>query len=198
MTPLALLTTLTLALTASALPTIPSITDKRQTTCSPLGTTTTTVGGSAVTLTGPFKITVSGPSASSYVGNYARAGSPSPPLPFIIFGVKPTAAKRASDFYLDSNNHLVTIQNDALVTAYENSPGFNAGHVAVGTAKQAGSSPLLTCSVDSSTCALNCNVAGFTDSCLASPKFQPDWRLAGPPTARNKGCLPFTPVVVPS
>lgn len=170
----------------------------RQSVCTPPSTTTTTIGSSSVTLTGPFKLQASASSTTfpGLNGKYAHAGVPNQ-YPFVVFGAAGKA--RATEFYLDSSNNLVSIQagsdgNPALFYAYENPVSSVTGHVAIKASSSV--SNKATCSIDSTSCALSCTVLSFSYNCLASPKYQPDWRIAGPAEANKAGCVAFTPIVI--
>lgn len=134
-----------------------------------------------------------------FTGRYAHAGAPDT-LPFVIFGVKPKPSgappPRATLFSLNAAGNLISVQGGKTYVAYEQQPGENTGHVAITTST--GVANKLVCSIDSSSCALKCTVAGYTYNYLASPKYQPDWRVAGAAGANHKGQVPFTPVAVPS
>lgn len=135
----------------------------------------------------------------SFTGKYAHAGAPDT-LPFVIFGVKPKPSggptSRATVFSLTAAGNLISVQNGKTYVAYDTEPGENTGHIAITTNLSIGNK--LVCSIDSSSCAVKCSAAGYTYNYLASPKFQPDWRIAGAVGASHKGQVPFTPVAVPS
>lgn len=104
----------------------------------------------------------------------------------------------ATNFFLDKDGHLVSIQDDVIYTAYENDPDVPlSAHVLLGTSADIGSNPELLCDIDNDTCALDCTVSGYSYSCLASPGYQPDWRIAQAKAGAGPGCAEFTPVVVP-
>lgn len=155
-------------------------------TCAGLGTTT--VNGKAAT--GPFKLTVT--NADQLEGNFAHAGAPDT-LPFVIFGVKGNTA-RASEFYLNAAGNLFILQSNKVYVAYESSPGVNSGHVAISSNQNIANK--ITCTINKGACTLACSVAGYTYNYLASPKYQPDWRIAGAGGANFKTNIPFTVGVV--
>lgn len=192
------LSALVATITASPISHPNHILQPRQSVCTPPSSTTTTIGGASVTLTGPFKLQASSTSTSNPTlnGKYAHAGAPNT-LPFVVFGAK--LASKATEFYLDSSSNLVSIQadssgNPALYYAYENPVSAVTGHVAIKDDSKVTNK--VTCSIDGTSCALSCKVLNFSYNCLASPKYQPDWRIAGPAEANKAGCVAFTPIVI--
>lgn len=133
----------------------------------------------------------------SFTGRYAHAGAPDS-LPFVIFGVKPKPSggppSRATLFSLNSAGNLISVQGGKTFVAYESTPGANDGHVAITTST--GVANKLVCSINQSSCALSCTVAGYNYNYLASPKYQPDWRIAGAAGGDKKGNIAFTPIAV--
>lgn len=134
-----------------------------------------------------------------FTGRYAHAGAPDS-LPFVIFGVKPnkdgSAPARATEFKLNSAGNLISIQSGKTFYAYEQGPGVNSGHVAITTSANVANK--LVCSITSGSCALKCTVAGYTYNYLASPKYQPDWRIAGAAAGTKAGNIAFSPVAIPA
>lgn len=144
---------------------------------------------------GPFTLMVSG--GGDLTGRYAHAGAPDT-LPFVIFGVKPnkdgSAPGRATEFKLDSSGHLISVQNGKNYIAYNNEPGDNTGHITITTNTNIANK--IICEISGGTCALSCSVAGYSSNYLASPKFQPDWRIASSQAVNHPGNIAFSPIAV--
>ena len=192
---LTIFATLIAAVAATPIGEIPQLLGRA--TCSSLAYHNINVNGQVVSVKGPFKISANAP-GSNLNGNYAHAGSPNF-VPFFVFGVTPAqAAKRASHFYLASDATLITVQNNAIYTAYEQGPTDTAGtYVSIGTSDQVRQDAKVYCAIDGASCALNCGLWNLTYSCLGSPKFQPDWLITSTAEASKPGCVKFTPRVVP-
>lgn len=155
-------------------------------TCAALGTTT--VNGKSAT--GPFKLVVTDAASNGpgLEGNYAHAGAPNP-YPFVVFG-----KGKATEFYLNAAGNLLTVQSGKTYVAYEETPGIDEGHVAISTNLNIANK--ITCKLNKGACTLNCAVAGFSYNYLASPKYQPDWRIAGKGGAAFATNVAFTVGVI--
>lgn len=171
-------------------------------TCGSIQTTKKEIAGNTVTLTGPFSLSAGGAGndgTASWVGKYARSGPPDGSCcnNFFVFGIPSSRVNTdASNFYLNPNGQLISIQNNIVYTAYENDPDdpLNA-HVLLGTADDIGGNPTITCNLNG--CALDCSVSGYSYNCLGSPGYQPDWRIAQAADGAGPGCAAFTPMVMP-
>lgn len=144
---------------------------------------TTTAAGSK--LTGPFALKVKSSNAA-YSGNYAFSKSRGK----IVFDLP--SSNGATDYYLNSEGHIILIEGNAVYTAYEENAS-NTGNMLIGNSKDTN----LSCDIDKDTCTLKCKVDGYSYNCLASPLDKPDWCIGKSKGDVAQNCIPFTPVVVP-
>jgi hypothetical protein len=167
-----------LAATATASPMLALL--PRQSVCVPPGVT-------ADGLTGPFKIQVG--DGSAFAGNYA--GTIPKRVKFIVVQYSNPASVRVSEFYLDSSNNLLMIQNGVTSYAYNQVP---PRYISLSTDPTV--TGKITCTINEATCELNCQTAnGLSTDCLGSTKLSPEWRI-GSPAVVKPACPAFTPIVV--
>lgn len=168
------LSTLILAVAASPIRDVSHTLVQRASTCSALTTTTTTVAGSELKVTGPFTISAAGEFAQT--GYYAQAGEQT--INFqIVFDVNPkNVADKATQFWLNQNSRLVSIQNDTVYHAF-NPPLDSSGYSDIAMSADKKVYDKLKCEIDAA-CGLTCASvkSGGAYNCLASAKYQPDWR----------------------
>ena len=183
---LAALSTLVLAVAASPIGDVTRTLVPRASTCSALNTVTTTVAGKELKVTGPF--TISGTGDFAPTGYFAQANENT--INFqVVFDVNPSkAGDMATQFWLNQNSRLVSIQNDQVYHAY-NPPLDSSGYsdIAMSTDKMVYDK--LKCEISDSCGLTGKSVkSGSAYSCLASAKYQPDWRSKSLATFTVKIC----------